>query len=147
MKKVKFPEIKVKVTRTKGEEYQIKGSQDAVDVFRQIFNADTIIWTEEMILLCLNRANKVIGYYKISSGGFAGTVCDPKVVLTIALQSAASSIIMAHNHPSGNLNPSESDIRIAKKIRSACELLDINCFDNLIITDEGYTSFEEKGLF
>ena len=147
MKKVKFPEIKVKVTRTKGDEYQIKSSQDAVDVFRQIFNADTILWTEEMILLCLNRANKVIGYYKISSGGFAGTVCDPKVVLTIALQSAASSIIMAHNHPSGNLNPSDADIKIAKKIKLACELLDINCFDNLIITDESYTSFEERGLF
>ena len=144
MKKYKFPQLKVKVTATKGDEFFIKSSDDIVQVLRNVFNADTIHWTEEFIIVCLNRAHKVIGTCKVGLGGFTGVVCDPKVVMTIALQSSATSLILAHNHPSGNLKPSDADRRMTDKIKQACELLDINLLDHIILTDESYYSFAER---
>jgi len=146
MKKYKFPKIKVKVSVTKGDKVTITSPDKMVEVMRSIFDADTILWTEEVIMVCLNRANDVVGYYKVSSGGFSGSVLDPRVVMTIALQNASSSIILAHNHPSGNLKPSEGDKAITEKINSACAFFDMNLLDHLIITDESYLSFKEEGL-
>ena len=145
MKKIKLPELKIKVKATKGHEFYIKNSDDVVKVLRSIFNADTIQWTEEFIAVCLNRANKVIGYYKVGAGGFSGVVCDVKVIMTMALQSSASSIIVAHNHPSGNLKPSENDRKMTDKINGACKLLDINLLDHIILTTDGHYSFAEEG--
>lgn len=144
-KKINFPKIKVKVTATKGDEVFISSPDDLPDMLRMLFNADTIEWTEEFLVVCLNRAHKVLGYYKVGAGGFSGVVCDPKVVLTVALQSAASSIILAHNHPSGNTMPSDSDIAVTEKIRKACSYLDINLLDHFIITNDSYYSFMERG--
>ena len=146
MKKYKFPKIKVKVSVTKGDKVTITSPDKMVEVMRSIFDADTILWTEEVIMVCLNRANDVVGYYKISSGGFSGSVVDPRVVMTIALQNASSSIILAHNHPSGNLKPSEGDKAITEKIKNACAFFDMKLLDHLIITDESYFSFNEGGL-
>ena len=144
-KKINFPKIKVKVTATKGDEVFISSPDDLPDMLRMLFNADTIEWTEEFLVVCLNRAHKVLGYYKVGAGGFSNVVCDPKVVLTVALQSAASSIILAHNHPSGNTNPSDSDVAVTEKIRKACSYLDINLLDHFIITNNSYYSFMERG--
>lgn len=144
-KKINFPKIKVKVTATKGDEVFISSPDDLPDMLRMLFNADTIEWTEEFLVVCLNRAHKVLGYYKVGAGGFSNVVCDPKVVLTVALQSAASSIILAHNHPSGNTNPSDSDVAVTEKIRKACSYLDINLLDHFIITNDSYYSFMERG--
>ena len=146
MKKYKFPKIKVKVSVTKGDKVTITSPEKMVEVMRSIFDADTILWTEEVIMVCLNRANDVVGYYKVSSGGFSGSVLDPRVEMTIALNNASSSIILAHNHPSGNLKPSEGDKAITEKIRKACAFFDMNLLDHLIITDESYLSFKEEGL-
>lgn len=146
MKKYKFPQIKVKVSVTKGDKVTITSPDKMVEVMRSIFNADTILWTEEVIMVCLNRANDVVGYYRVSSGGFSGSVLDPRVVMTIALQNASSSIILAHNHPSGNLKPSEGDKSVTEKIRKACEFFDMKLLDHLIITDESYFAFSENGL-
>jgi len=146
MKKYKFPKIKVKVSVTKGDKVTITSPEKMVEVMRSIFDADTILWTEEVIMVCLNRANDVVGYYKVSSGGFSGSVLDPRVVMTIALQNASSSIILAHNHPSGNLKPSDSDKTITEKIKNACSFFDMKLLDHLIITDENYFSFNEGGL-
>ena len=146
MKKYKFPKIKVKVSVTKGDKVTITSPEKMVEVMRSIFNADTILWTEEVIMVCLNRANDVVGYYKVSSGGFSGSVLDPRVVMTIALNNASSSIILAHNHPSGNLKPSEGDKAITEKIKNACAFFDMKLLDHLIITDESYFSFNEGGL-
>jgi DNA repair protein RadC len=146
MKKYKFPQIKVKVSVTKGDKVTITSPEKMVEVMRSIFNSDTILWTEEVIMVCLNRANDVVGYYRVSSGGFSGTVLDPRVVMTIALQNACSSIILAHNHPSGNLKPSEGDKAITEKIKNACAFFDMKLLDHLIITDESYYSFNENGL-
>lgn len=145
MKKIKLPELKIKVKATKGDEFYIKNSEDIVNVLRSIFNADTLLWTEEFILVCLNRAHKVIGYYKVGAGGFSGVVCDNKVIMTMALQSSASSLIVAHNHPSGNLNPSENDKSMTDKINGACKLFDINLLDHIILTEDSYYSFAEEG--
>lgn len=142
---MKLPKIKIKVSVSKGEQYTITSSDDVAMVCKNIFSADTINWTEEMLVICLNRANVVVGYHKVSSGGFYGTVCDPKVVLTIALQCAASSIILTHNHPSGNLKPSEGDIEVTRKIMHACSYLDIKMLDHVIITNDGHYSMLENG--
>jgi DNA repair protein RadC len=144
-KKINFPKIKVKVTATKGDEVFISSPDDLPDMLRMLFNADTIEWTEEFLVVCLNRAHKVLGYYKVGAGGFSNVVCDPKVVLTVALQSAASSIILAHNHPSGNTMPSDSDILVTEKVRKACSYLDINLLDHFIITSDSHYSFMERG--
>jgi DNA repair protein RadC len=145
MKKIKLPELKIKVKATKGDEFYIKNSDDVVNVLRSIFNADTLQWTEEFILVCLNRAHKVIGYYKVGAGGFSGVVCDVKVIMTMALQSSASSLIVAHNHPSGNLKPSEADRKMTDKINGACKLFDMTLLDHIILTADGSYSFAEEG--
>lgn len=86
--------------------------------------------------MLLNRMNKVLGIYLISVGGFAGTVCDPKVVFQAALKTNASSIILAHNHPSGNLKPSDADLQLTEKLKKGGKLLDIAVLDHLILTEE-----------
>ena len=96
--------------------------------------------------MLLNRANKVIGLVDISVGGFAGTIADPKVIFGAALKAGASSLILAHNHPSGNLKPSKADISLTHKLISAGSFLDISVFDHIIITAEGYLSFADECL-
>jgi DNA repair protein RadC len=145
---MKIPEIKIsfKLGNVKKSELtQITSSRDGYEVFKQIFDADTIDWIEEAIVLCLNRANKVVGFYKLSSGGVGGVIMDTKVVYTVALNCGASSIIIAHNHPSGQLNPSDADIRITENLRKAGTIMDIPLLDHIIVTDEGYYSFGDDG--
>ena len=96
--------------------------------------------------MLLNRANRVLGIIEISTGGISGTVADPKLVFTAALKSAASSIVLAHNHPSGNLSPSQADINLTRKLKSAGESLDIAVVDHIILTSESYFSFADEGL-
>lgn len=147
---MKIPELRVKVS-FKGdvkpsELYKVTTASDAADALRTIFDADTMLWREEVILLCLNRNNKVIGFHKISSGGMDGTVIDVRMVLLLALKTLASSIIMGHNHPSGNLIPSEADKKITNKLKEACKFHDIPLLDHLIISDESYFSFADEGM-
>ena len=101
---------------------------------------------EETYALLLNRANKALGFSKISVGGTTGTIVDIKVIFQTALKSNASSIILCHNHPSGNLKPSEADIKITRSIKEAGKLMDIPLADHLIITDESYYSFADEGM-
>lgn len=120
-------------------------SNDAAEVLRSIWS-DQIEYREEFVILCLNRANKVLGYSKISSGGTTGTVADPKIIFQIALKSNASSIILAHNHPSGNSKPSESDTKLTDKLKNAGQILDIPILDHVILTNESFFSFADEGL-
>ena len=99
---------------------------------------------EEFWILLLNRANKLIDSIQISIGGVAGTVVDAKMVFQKALQHLASSIILAHNHPSGNLRPSQADIDLTKKLKQAGQHLDIQVLDHLIITHSAYTSMADE---
>ena len=98
------------------------------------------------IFFCLNRANKVIGYAFISLGGVSGTVADPKVIFSTALLANASSIILAHNHPSGNTESSAADQALTKKLIQAGSFLDIQVQDHLIITPDTYLSFADENL-
>lgn len=101
---------------------------------------------EEFWILLLNRSNTIISKQKISSGGVSGTVADPKIIFKIALEHLASSIILIHNHPSGNLKPSEADLRLTKKLSESGTLLDIPVLDHLILTDSSYFSFADEGI-
>jgi DNA repair protein RadC len=101
---------------------------------------------EEFWILLLNRANKVMAREQISLGGVAGTVVDAKVVFRKAIEGMASSIILVHNHPSGNLQPSQQDIDLTKKLKKAGETLDIAVLDHLIITESSYFSFADENL-
>ena len=101
---------------------------------------------EQFKIMLLNRANKILGIFTVSTGGVAGTVADPKVLFAAALKGNASSIILAHNHPSGNLKPSEADRQLTNKLSQAGKLLDISVLDHLIITADEYFSFADEGL-
>lgn len=99
---------------------------------------------ETFYILLLNRANKIIRPVQISEGGMSGTVADPKKIFKIALQNNATSIILCHNHPSGNVKPSDADIRLTKKLKNAGEMLDIPVLDHIIIGEERYFSFADE---
>ncbi|MFN8282270.1 MAG: DNA repair protein RadC [Chitinophagales bacterium] len=116
------------------------------DVFRMMSPILSDLKHEEFWVIYLNRNNRFISKQKISSGGVAGTVSDPKIIFNIALKELASSIVLCHNHPSGNLQPSEADISMTKKIRQAGEFLDIRLLDHIIIAHQNYTSMADENL-
>ena len=146
---MKLPQIEISIKykgALKSELKKISSSKDLYDICKQMYNNNTFDWQEEMILICLSQSNKIIGYYKISSGGITGTICDPKVVFTVALNCAGTTqIILTHNHPSGNLRPSEADNVLTNKIKQAGSFLDIRLIDHIIITEEGYYSYSDEG--
>lgn len=147
MKKNILPEFKLSYKK-KGsftEMFPVNRSEDAADICRRCFNQHTIDWKEEAIVIALNRANKVLGWYPMSSGGINGTVLDPRVVFQIALTCNASRLIISHNHPSGNLQPSSGDRDVTEKLVKGGKLLDIEIVDHIIVTSEGYTSFSDEG--
>jgi len=122
---------------------KITNSQDAFQYFEPFMEDYR---HEEFWILLLNRNNIVLGRKRISIGGVAGTVVDPKIIFKIALENLASGIILCHNHPSGNLNPSIQDIDITKKIRDGGKLLDICVNDHIIIGQKSFFSFADNGL-
>ena len=99
---------------------------------------------EEFWILLLNKANQLLKMAQISSGGLAGTVADIRMMFKQALEESATSIVVAHNHPSGNLRPSEQDYRLTQRIKSAGQTLDIPLIDHIIFTDHGYFSFADE---
>jgi len=125
---------------------KVANSRDAYDILRDVWS-NQLEHIEEFYMLMLNKANKVLGYSKISSGGISGTLVDPKLIFQTALKANASSIILAHNHPSGNKQPSDADTKITKKCTGAGILLDITVLDHLIITpDDLYYSYADEGI-
>lgn len=128
------------------ERPKISGSQDAYKIIKAIWDEETIELQEQFKVLLLNRANKVIGIYSLASGGTAGVAADPKLIFAAALKSNSASIIVSHNHPSGNLKPSHCDLALTSKLRQAGEVLDIPVLDHLIISAEGYLSLADEGL-
>lgn len=125
------------------ERPQIKSSRDVFDLLSPILSD---LPHEEFWVLMLNRSNKVIGRVKLSQGGISGTVTDVRVIMKKAIELLASGLIVSHNHPSGNLSPSESDTRITQKIKESGALLDIQLLDHIIIADKEYYSFADNGL-
>jgi DNA repair protein RadC len=124
---------------------KIDSSRQVYEVFVQVWDKGLIEFTEEFKVMLLSRANRVLGIVTISSGGTAGTVVDIKLVYAAAIKANASSIILAHNHPSGNLMPSEQDKRLTQRVKEAGRILDIPVLDHVIMTVDGYYSFGDEG--
>lgn len=125
---------------------KITSSQMAYDVLLAGWDQDRIEFVEQFKILLLNTANRVLGIYEISTGGIAGTIADPKLIFSAALKANASGIILSHNHPSGNLKPSDADKGLTRKIVQGGNFLDIRVLDHLIVTPETYYSFQDEGL-
>jgi DNA repair protein RadC len=122
---------------------RIGTSRDVYDFFHP-FIGD--LSHEEFWVLHLSRSNRILAWKKISQGGIAGTVTDVRLILKDALENTASSLIICHNHPSGNLQPSEADKEITRKIAEAAKIMDIRLLDHLIIGEGGYFSFADENL-
>ena len=137
--------ITLKKDPTDFERIKIACSEDSANYIRQFYESDIEIF-ESFFILLLNRQNKTIGYAKISQGGVAGTVVDTKIVIKYIVDTLASAIILCHNHPSGNLMPSEDDKRITEKIVQAVKLVDSDVLDHIILTKDSYFSCADQGL-
>ena len=142
--KVAEVEISYKPDYKVSEIPQISSSNDAYDIVLEHWNMDRIELLEEFKILLVNRRNRVLGVVDISHGGLSVTVVDPKVIFAAALKSCASGIILAHNHPSGELDPSREDIAITKKLKAGAELLDLKILDHLIVSKDSFYSFADE---
>ena len=125
---------------------KILSSRDAVNIFRQIWEKDTINANEQAYVLFMNKNNKVIGYYHHSNGGIDGTIMDVQMISGMAVKSLAKGVIIAHNHPSGNATPSPADNQVTKQLSEALKLFNIQLLDSIIITEKSYLSFANEGL-
>ena len=134
-------------TKVKASERpKITSSKDIYPLLLSIWDMNLIEIQEQFVVLLLNRANRVLGVYHASTGGLAGTVADPRLILAAALKAGAVAIILSHNHPSSNLTPSRADEQLTQKIKMAASYHDISVLDHIIVTVEGYYSFAEEGL-
>ncbi len=144
--KIRIPELKVIIERSEGDIIKITNEKDIEPVLRQLYEDNNdMLFREVAYILLLNAANNLIGYYKVASGGIVSVSIDPRVIFTVALTSAASSIIFAHNHPSGQLRASKADINMTKRIKEGGRLLNIELLDSLIITETGFYSLLANG--
>jgi DNA repair protein RadC len=125
---------------------QISTAEDTFKILRQVWDTNKIEMVEQFKVLLLNRCNKILGVFEVSSGGITGTVADPRLILAAAVKATACAIIIAHNHPSGNLKPSRQDEELTQKIKNASQYFDITLLDHVIITAESYFSFANEGL-
>lgn len=121
---------------------KITQSKDIYEYFHHLGD----LHNEEFWVMFLNRNNKVIARERISQGGITGTVADTRLIMKIAVDKLSCNIALCHNHPSGNLTPSEEDKKLTKKIKQAGEVLDIALLDHIIVSDSGYFSFADEGI-
>ena len=119
---------------------------DAAERFARQFYHEDIELYESMFIMMLNRAGMVTSYAKISQGGTSGTVADPKIIAKYAVDDLCASVILVHNHPSGNREPSQEDKDLTKKVKQGLAMLDIKLHDHIILTTSGYTSLANEGL-
>ena len=125
---------------------KISGSKDAYNILAENWDNSKIEFVEQFKVMLLNRANKVLGIFEVSSGGSTGTVADPKLIFAAAIKANACGIILAHNHPSGNLQPSQADNELTRRMKEGGKLLEIQVLDHVIVTIDGYFSFADEGL-
>lgn len=125
---------------------KITSSHDGYKILINHWDKSRIEFVEQFKVLLLNRANKAIGIFEVSTGSSTGTVADPKLIFAAAIKANACGVIVSHNHPSGNLSPSQADIDLTKKLKEGGKFLEISVLDHLIITTEGYYSFADEGI-
>lgn len=145
---LQVPELNVTYTRANARVFKgnIRSAQDVAEFLKSTFGKDEIELQEQFIVLYLNQKCDIIGYYRHSKGGITATVADVRIIIGAALKCAAVSMAIAHNHPSGNLTPSDADHKLTAKLKDAAKLVDVRLLDHLILTREQYFSFAEEGL-
>ncbi len=139
-------EIQVSYSPQKILDFKVVDSKKSFELMLQKWEQGRIEMQEEVKLLLLNRNNKVLGIYSLAMGGITSCVVDVRIILAVALKALATGIILVHNHPSGNLNPSEDDKKITEQLNLSCKLIGITLMDHLIITKDDYFSFADEGL-
>ncbi|MBB6240249.1 DNA repair protein RadC [Pedobacter sp. AK013] len=144
--KVAESEISYRPAFRMAELPQVTSSNEAYRVLMDRWDDGRLELLEEFKVILLNRRARVLGVVNISQGGFSGTVADPKVIFAVALKACASSIILAHNHPSGELSPSEADIWLTKRFAVGGDILGIKVHDHLVISKYGFYSFLDEGV-
>lgn len=125
--------------------FLVASSVSCEKYLRSLWDEDTIELREEFVLLCLNGAHEVLGWVRLHTGGFNHSPVDVRLVIGVALQTASSAVVVAHNHPSGGLNPSAEDVAVTRRIHEAAGLMGIRLLDHLILTRDGYYSFADAG--
>ncbi len=141
----KYSKLKIKYTPNPLS-LPITNSRESVSVLRKIWNKDRIYIQEQVYVMFLNANNQLICYDCLHTGTTTQTLFDVKLAMACALGCLAVKIIIAHNHPSGNLRPSQGDIAITEQLKAACDLMDINLIDHVIITPYDYFSFKDNRL-
>ncbi len=124
---------------------RIKTSKDTYEILKEVYDRRKMDFKEMFYVLLLNHANYCLGVSQIGTGSTSGVAVNVKEIFQLALKANASKIIVSHNHPSGNLNPSEADKAITRKIKAGCEAMDMNLLDHVIVTSSSYTSFADEG--
>lgn len=142
----KIAEIKVSYYPSLLEKYKISNSKESFELILEQWEKDTISMQEEVKVILLNRNNKALGVYSLAKGGITTCVVDIRLILSVALKTLATGLIIVHNHPSGSLNPSTDDKKITQQLKSACKLMGIDLLDHLIITKDAYYSFADEGV-
>ena len=143
---MKVSEIQVLYTNRNKRKVKITSSKTAYDLALSHWNLNIIEFQEEVKMILLNRANVVLGIHELSKGGVSGSIVDIKIVSSVALKCHSTSLVLIHNHPSRNLKPSQADITITKKLKKACKYVDLTLLDHLIISKDGFYSFNDEGM-
>ena len=143
--KTNLRKLTLREEKTEYKRSKICSAKDAYNVMKPFFENDMTI-CESFYILFLNNANNTTGYVKISQGGITATVVDIRIVAKYCVETLSPAVIIAHNHPSGKLQPSHEDIKITKKLKEALNLFDCRVLDHLILTEEGYYSFADEGI-
>jgi DNA repair protein RadC len=141
-----IPEVKIRYNRGKMFLGKISSSFDVAEFLRKTYERGKLQLQEAFVVLFLNQQNEIIGYYKHSVGSINATIADVRIIFAAALSSLSTSMILAHNHPSGNTKPSEADKTLTAKIKEAGKLFDITVLDHIILTKNSYYSFADEGL-
>lgn len=124
---------------------KITCAEHVTEYARQFYHGDLGVY-ESFFLMLLNRSNTVVGYVKISQGGIAGTVVEPMFIAKYAIDTLSPSVIMVHNHPSGNTKPSQADLDLTKKVKNGLSWFNISVLDHVIITEDSYFSMADEGV-
>lgn len=146
---MKHPKITISAKICKPEDYSpilISSSRVAYEILQDVFDQDEMCLCENFYVLVMNQRNELIGVMHHSKGGITGTVVDVKLLMSSIILLGAQGLILAHNHPSGNLKASEADLSITRKIKQAAELLELKVMDHVIVSHNGYYSFADDGM-
>ncbi|MDH1602181.1 JAB domain-containing protein [Empedobacter sp. GD03739] len=143
---MKVSEIKISYMNEVDEKIKVLGSSEVYQVLKANWDLDIIELQEEFKILLLNQGNQVLGIKSMFKGGINTCSIDVRLIMGMVLKANASALVITHNHPSGNLNASESDKRITSKIKECCELFDIRLLDHIIMAKNSYLSFADEGI-